>query len=150
MKLIQSVRRFFRREKQHSSSGGIELIQGLEKICENIAKHVFHEHSDLIVRNELQYIVASVWGISPEGELDAVQKKIHRNLSPRIYEALTLLGVQQMTAKQSFAVEYLIKGYVISKLSYMREKFINMVRTHPGNNTSNLMDLSTARPIGEA
>jgi hypothetical protein len=48
---------------------------------------------------------------------------MHRVIAPVVEEALTALQLHDLNASQEFALRYLLRGYVVSRIVYMIEVF---------------------------
>ncbi len=76
-----------------------------------------------LLAEPITYIVPAVWGAKKDGELTSLQEKIHGRVNPQISGIFDLLELKDLTSSQEYAVKYLIRDLVITKIVYMVESF---------------------------
>ena len=67
-------------------------------------------------------------GRQRKGKMDTIQEQIHCMITPVIHEIFETLNLDCQTASQRFTVGYLIKGLIISKITYMVEILKNRLQ----------------------
>lgn len=61
----------------------------------------------------------AVWGAKKDGELTTNQKEIHKQIIPIIEDVFEKLDLKKISPPQKFAIGYIIRGLIISKITYM-------------------------------
>ena len=97
---------------------------GILKIKEMIDKTtntVFLSYKQELLSEPITYIMPAVWGKIKQGTLTDSQKEIFGIIDPVIRDILDLLELDALNEPQGFAIEYLIRGLIISKITYLIE-----------------------------
>ncbi len=119
MKFFKKV--FARNEPQETPEDILKITRELSPLLDDVANRIFSEYRSTLVVESVAYVVPAVWGAMKDGELDDTQKEMNKKISPvveKIYDTIELNGLQQ---GQVFAVKYLIRGLIISKIIYLVE-----------------------------
>lgn len=112
---------------------------------------IFASHREVLLREPPTYIVPAVWGESDRGPLDSVQGEMNRKIGPVVEEAIGSLKKEgQLTPSQEFAIQYLIRGYMITRILFMVESLRALSTSTPGREAPPKVDLSCLQPIGRA
>jgi hypothetical protein len=90
---------------------------------DKMAWDVFSSFRMELLAEPITYIVPAIWGAKKDGELTPLQKKIHGRVNGQIDEIFDTLQIKDLTDSQEYAVKYLIRDLVISKIAYMIESF---------------------------
>ena len=83
--------------------------------------------------------------------MDAVSTGINRIVVPALHNALMALDLKMRSPSQEFAVTYLIRGLIISKIAFMVESAKNVtngVDHYRGDHPA--YDLQHVEPLGSA
>ena len=72
-----------------------------------------------LLTQPISYIVPAVWGAKKEGELEDTQKEINKQIIPVIKELFAALESKDLDAPQEYAIRFLIRGLIISKITFM-------------------------------
>ena len=104
----------------------------------------------------MDYIVPAVWGEKKDGQPDATQQEIYRKVFPVIRTVLNSLELKDLSPSQEFAIEFLIRELLISKITFEIEMMKNMM-INAMNSDEQHVDLllqnsilSHLEPIGNA
>ena len=79
-----------------------------------------------------------MWGAKKDGELTPEQIEINKQVLPVINELVRIVEISYKTKSQEYTIGYIIRGIIISKITYMIEHMKN--KASKTNNESN--DLS--------
>ncbi|MBI5846247.1 MAG: hypothetical protein HZB23_16445 [Deltaproteobacteria bacterium] len=93
---------------------------------DRLAHEIFVTHRSVLFFEHATYIVPAVWGAKKEGGLTAVQKDINSRVEPVVRELMMDLGLEDPSDEQKFAVEFMLRGLLITKITYMLELGKNM------------------------
>ena len=103
-----------------------------------------------LLTEPLTYVVPAVWGAKKDGELTATQKEINRQIVPAIEQILESLQFKDMPGAQKFAIGFLVRGLIISKIAYMMETLKNHVTEKIDSGQEDEYDLEHLEPLGTA
>ncbi|MFH0731193.1 MAG: hypothetical protein V2B19_33220 [Pseudomonadota bacterium] len=120
-------RLFERFRKKKEPRDLLELAGMMGPLIDKLVMDLFLAHSRKLMTEPITYIVAAVWGATKGGVLDATQQEMHRLILPCVNKILEILDLREISDAQSFAIGFLIRGYIISKVTYMIESFRNQV-----------------------
>jgi hypothetical protein len=115
-------------------------VLGIKEIIDKTTSILFRSYKTELLSEPITYIVSAIWGKSEHRDLTAAQKEIHLNISAIINDIIEMLEINEINDAQRFAIEYLIRGLVISKVTYLIEASKN--RQKAGNESCDeLMEL---------
>jgi len=131
-------------------------LQDLTKIAKIIGPLVDKKTEDILISyhkellaEPVSYIVPAVWGAKKDGTLTASQKEIHKKIAPVISEIMDLLKLEELGEPQKFAIGFIIRGYIISKITYMIEMVKNQgINIAVEDKKNNILD--RIEPLGNA
>lgn len=111
---------FFRKgsgETNSDSSGDITRItKHIGPLIDDISKTIFNEYHELLLREPITYIVYAVWGARSDGELTREQVAINGKIIPVLRDVMAALNIGNMSHEQTYAVEYIVRSLLISKI----------------------------------
>jgi len=118
-----------------------KCILKIKDCIDETASMIFATHMKKLLSEPITYILSAVWG-KKHGQLSVSQKEINWELDPLIDEVIMLFEFDEINESQRFALEYLIRGLVISKVTYLIESFKNRSRDAQkiDDPNSNLLD----------
>lgn len=90
---------------------------------DKMAWDIFTSFRMELLAEPITYIVPAVWGAKKDGELTPLQEKIHCRVNTQIDGIFDLLDLKDLTSSQEYAVKYLIRDLIITKIVYMIESF---------------------------
>lgn len=140
------LNRFYREEKPDVTRLGKSMGDRVDRL----AHEIFVCHRSVLFYEHATYIVPAVWGAKKEGGLSAVQKDINSRVEPVIRELVADLGLANPSDAQKFAVEFIIRGLLITKVTYMLELGKNMGLACPGKDRKEKHPLTDMEPLGRA
>ena len=117
-----------REEYTTFSLPNVEYEFGILKIKEIIDKTtnmIFISYKEKLLTEPITYIVPAVWGEIKDGKLTTIQREINKKIVPTINSIMDILELEDLHGAQGFAIGYLIRGLLISKIAYMIEAFKN-------------------------
>jgi hypothetical protein len=124
------------------------LSRVIGPLLDKTVNEVFLAHKDVLLTEPITYIVPAVWGASKDGKLTDRQEEINRQIAPVIRETLAVLDISALSESQSFAIGFMIRGLIISKITYMIEALKNKMFILDMKKKDSL--IHTIEPIGRA
>lgn len=137
---------FSRKKKPLTAEELISKARIIEPLVERLCSRVLRDYRTTLLSNEITYIVPAVWGASPDTPLTNEQINIHRLVKEVVEQVFKVLELKKLDADQEYAVGYLLRGLIISKVAYQIEGLryhlmaLNNDTGRTGGDTS-LMDL---------
>jgi len=142
-----------REEYTTFSLANVEYDFGMLKIKEIIDKTtnmIFISYKEKLLTEPITYIVPAVWGERKDGKLTTIQREINRRIVPTIDGIMEILELEELHGAQRFAIGYLIRGLLISKIAYMIEAFKNQGFKENNSNNKEKDLLNRIEPLGNA
>ena len=100
----------------------------IARVCTTLAStlnrkalEILLSHMEELLVAPKDYIVCAIWGVESGRELDRVQKIIHEQILPAITETMETLKFPGMTPVQEFALSFLVKDVLVSKVLFLTE-----------------------------
>ncbi|TRZ47873.1 hypothetical protein D4S03_10880 [bacterium] len=121
MKILKEFLAKIKSRKQHKDIMQIADIIG--PLIEKAVWDIFVGYRAELLSEPIAFVVPAIWGAKKDGELTAVQKAINEQIVPVIKRIFELLDIRDLDASQEFALNYLIRGLIVSKITYMIEAF---------------------------
>ncbi len=117
---------------------------------DKIAKDVFITYRENLLSEPITYIVPAVWGAKKDGALTTSQMEMHGQIAPVIKEMIEAFKVKKdLSVDQKFAIGFLIRRFIISKITYMIELVKNR-GTSKTTSEDQSQDLENIKPMGNA
>jgi hypothetical protein len=138
------------RKEQKEPQDLLEIAGAIGPLIDKLVMDLFLAHSQKLMMEPITYIVPAVWGATKGGVLDETQQEMHRLILPSVNKIFELLDLKGLSGSQSFAVGFLIRGYIISKITYMIESFRNQVEGVTINNQKPDEFMMNVKPLGTA
>lgn len=149
---MRSFKKWFRKRYTSDDAGDVTaLAKTVGPIVDRAANDIFSSYFKVLSVKPVNYLVSAVWGGDGYGQLDTAANGINRMVVPALDDALAVLGLEKLTASQKFAVTYLIRGLIISKIAFMVESaknITNEINTPRGDHPA--YDLQYIEPLGSA
>ncbi|MCP4367620.1 MAG: hypothetical protein GY797_05840 [Deltaproteobacteria bacterium] len=122
----------------------------LAPLIDKTANNIFRSHCQELLEKPITYIIPAIWGKNVNGGLTLTQSEINDKIVPVIEKILELFEFKNSRGEQEFALEYLLRGLFVSKITFMIELMKNIdskaiAAEKAGNET-----LSKAITIGSA
>ena len=102
-----------------------EIILRIKEIIDKTTDRLFISFKNELLSEPITYIISAVWGKIKRKGLSESQKKIYKTIDSMVIEIMETLEFDELNETQKFAIEYLIRGLVISKITYLIEAFKN-------------------------
>ena len=119
-------------------------------LIEEAVRDVFASYRMVLVSEPITYVVPAVWGAKKDGELTGTQKEIHARINPAIEKVFHLLEMRDLDSDQEFALYFLIRGIMISKLVFMIEAFKGRMNERTIEEQNMKEALMQYKPVGRA
>ncbi len=123
MKILRKI--FSRRSKKEGPKDVMRISRVIGPLMDKAAEEIFVSYKTRLLSEPITYIVPAVWGAKKEGELEDTQKEINIKVIPVINELFDALRIRGLNGAQEFAIGFLIRGFIISKITYMIEAVRN-------------------------
>ena len=96
-------------------------ILKIKEIIDKTTDTIFNSYREKLLTEPITYIVPAVWGEKKDGKLTVTQEEINRKIVPMIRNIMAIFELEDINKAQRFAIGYLIRGLVTSKITYMIE-----------------------------
>ena len=96
-------------------------ILKIKEIIDKTTDTIFNSYRQKLLTEPITYIVPAVWGAKKDGKLTVTQKEINRKIVPMVSNIMAIFELEDINKAQRFAIGYLIRGLVTSKITYMIE-----------------------------
>jgi hypothetical protein len=123
-----------------------DLAKNIGMLLNDTAKDVFLSNKMTLLEKPLTFIVPAVWGATKEGILTETQKNIHNAIDPVVQEILNSLSAEQLSDSQKYAIGFILRDLVVSKIVYMIQIYKNALQ---GVVDTENIDLVNTSPVGE-
>ena len=94
-------------------------ILKIKEIIDETTDTIFSLHKKDLLNNPITYIIPAVWGRIGKGALNPKQKNIFLSIESMVRDVIEIMEFDDLTDSQRFSIEYLIRGLVISKITYL-------------------------------
>ena len=94
-------------------------ILRIKEIIDETTDTIFSLHKKDLLNNPITYIIPAVWGRIGKGNLNPKQKNIFLSIESMVRDVIEIMEFDNLTDSQRFSIEYLIRGLVISKITYL-------------------------------
>jgi hypothetical protein len=126
----------------------ISMIIG--PLIDKSVTEIFATYKMKLLSEPITYIIPAVWGAKKDGELTDKQKEINMQVAPIIKRIFEILDLKDLSGAQEFAIGFLIRGLIISKITYMIEVINNKVSGKTNSGKKNTDILFKLEPLGNA
>ncbi|MBF0497321.1 MAG: hypothetical protein HQK58_12230 [Deltaproteobacteria bacterium] len=123
----------------------LKISRAVGPLIEKTAIEIFTAYYQELLTEPVTYIVPAIWGASKEGQLTVSQRHISQKISPIIEEIISLFGFDGLTGAQKFALVYLVRGLLVSKIIYM----IELVKNQRGSRKNTEKSGNCLDPLAE-
>jgi len=118
--MIKILRKLFsRRLRRKEPEDVMKITRLIGPLIDKTAKEIFMTYQTRLLTQPISYIVPAVWEAKKEGELEDTQKEINRQIIPVIKELFAALESKDLDAPQEYAIGFLIRGLIVSKITFM-------------------------------
>jgi hypothetical protein len=119
MKILKNI--FAKRRPQKEPHNVMRIANVIGPVLDDVVHDIFMAFRMELLSEPITYIVPAVWGAKKEGDLTPVQKEINMRVVPAINKAYDSLQMRNLSSDQEFALYFLIRGLIISKITFMIE-----------------------------
>lgn len=148
MKFVRKL--FSKKVKNEEPEDLTEIARVIGPLIDNTAMEIFVSYKMKLLTEPLTYIVPAVWGSKKDGELTPTQKEINRQIVPVIEQIFESLQFKGMTGAQKFAIGFLVRGLIVSKITYMMKTVKNQVTEKIDSGQEDEYGLEHLEPLGTA
>jgi hypothetical protein len=121
---MKAVMEFFAKMKSRKQHRDImQIADIIGPMIEKVVWDIFVGYRVELLSEEITFVIPAVWGAKKDGELTATQKAINKQIAPVINRIFELLDIRGLDSSQEFALNYVIRGLLVSKITYMIEAF---------------------------
>jgi hypothetical protein len=128
----------------------MEIPRIIGPLIDKSVTEIFATYKMKLLSEPITYIVPAVWGAKKDGELTAKQKEINMQVAPIIRRIFEILDLKDVSGAQEFAIGFLIRGLIISKITYMIEMMKNKAANKTDSGQKNTDILFNLEPLGNA
>ncbi len=94
------------------------LAAQISPLLDELNHQIFLEHQACLMREPIDYVVPAVWGAKKDGRLTPEQQEMHQQILPFVQRVLRIIGLEDSTEPQRFAVDFLLRGLIINRMTY--------------------------------
>lgn len=132
---------WFRKDKKETAPEDIAcLAREMNPLIDGLIRDIFSKYHETLLKEKITYIVYAVWGARSDGEIDAIQREINGMTFPVIRQVSAILEMNNASPEKKYAVEYLVRSLIISKITYTIELARSVVKNAPEIERSNEND----------
>jgi len=128
----------------------MQIADIIGPMIEKAVWDIFVSYRVELLSEEITFVIPAVWGAKKDGELTATQKAINEQISPVIKRIFELLDIRDLDSSQEFALNYLVRGLIVSKITYMIEAFRSKLKDRTLDEQSLKDALLHFKPQGNA
>jgi hypothetical protein len=152
------LRKWTGREKETSSPARpaesediLATARKMEGIIDQVASRVFVEFKSDLINEKITFIIPAVWGAAKDADLTPVQARIHQMIAEPMLEVLSQIDLERLEPSQSFAVSYIVRSLMVSKIVYMIEASKRQLAEYQRQNEDDAQNpLAGSKPMGRA
>jgi hypothetical protein len=93
----------------------------INPLLDALQQEVMASHGETLLDNPVEFVVPAVWGASKSGPLTPEQRRIHARVLPVVRRVHQAMGLERLEEPQRFAVDFLLRGFIINRLAYAVE-----------------------------
>lgn len=148
---MKRIKKFFsKRDGQKNSQELMKITNAIGPLLDQTAHEIFSLHSSDLLKKPLTYIIPAVWGVNNDVKLTETQIRINKRIVPVVDEILRLFNAREMDPAQRNALDYIVRGLIISKITFMIELLKNQMLMSAAHNSKEDDILRDIEPIGSA
>jgi len=104
------------------------IVKEIGPMLDKSIDELFAQYYPILIQQEPTFIIYAVWGARKDGVLTDTQREIHEKVTPLIEDVCCHLDVSNLNPSQGYAIGYLIRSIIISRITYSIELFRNKMR----------------------
>ncbi len=128
----------------------MQIADIIGPMIEKAVWDIFVSYRVELLSEEITFVIPAIWGAKKDGELTATQKAINEQISPVISRIFELLDIRDLDSSQEFALNYIVRGLIVSKITYMIEAFRSKLKDRTLDEQSLKDALLHFKPHGNA
>ena len=128
----------------------MQIADIIGPMIEKAVWDIFVSYRVELLSEEITFVIPAIWGAKKDGELTATQKAINEQISPVISRIFELLDIRDLNSSQEFALNYIVRGLIVSKITYMIEAFRSKLKDRTLDEQSLKDALLHFKPQGNA
>lgn len=97
------------------------LAKMIGPLIDDAVKDIFARYHDILLNENITYIVYAVWGARADAPLTAVQKEINGVVIPVLDKINDIIAIRHATSEQRYTIDFLVRSIIISKITYTIE-----------------------------
>ena len=145
--------------KEHTKLNGVkeatpedlrEITSIIRLLIKKETNRILQSYMLELLIEPIDYIIPAIWGVGPNGKLDAIQEKIHHHFNSFLQPLMNALKLKDLNNAQQFAIEYLVRELFISKIVYQVERVRNLTTPKIDLNEEETPLLRQVRHLGSA
>jgi hypothetical protein len=141
---------FSKKQAPQKTENIMKIANRIGPLIDDAVQHVFMTYKMILLSEPITYIVPAVWGAKQDGDLTDIQKEIQGLIGPVIENVLNSFEMKDLSHDQEFALYFLIRGVIISKIIYMIEAFRNRLNERMTEEQNLKETLMHHKPVGRA
>lgn len=122
MKLFDKFRS---KPKRQNTTNITDLAKLIGPLLDKLANEIFLSYREILISEPITYIVPAVWGAAKDADLTAEQIEMNRKIVPVVNQVFQILQIDSLNESQAFAIGFIVRGLIISKVTYMIEALKN-------------------------
>ena len=128
----------------------MQIADIIGPLIEKSVWDIFVSYRAELLAEDITFVIPAIWGAKKDGELTAVQKAINVEIVPVIERIFASLDIRGLDSSQDFALNYLIRGLIIAKVTYMIEAFRSRLKDRTLDEQGLKDALLRFKPLGSA
>jgi len=116
---------FWRTNTPDETEDILKIAKKIGPLIDETTNQIFMTHRETLIKEPITYIVPAVWGAIKDGKLTRIQKEINQKFAPVVREVMSMLVPESASQAQRYAISYIVRGLMISKITFMVEGFKN-------------------------
>lgn len=120
--MLKKVANLFLQETKGDHSA---LFIEMSSLINEAVNAVIMAYGNKLIGAPIEYIISAIWGGDGKNKPDRTQKEIHNYIDYSINRIVSLLELNKLTKEQIFAIEYLIRSLLVTRIGYAIEKHIS-------------------------
>jgi len=99
----------------------MRIARKVGALADRTSMEIFSAYRTELLSRPITYIVPAVWGAIKDAEPDPIQKEMNEKISPVVEDICRAFALDGLDPTRRFALGFLVRGYLISKITYMIE-----------------------------
>jgi len=145
MKLLSKWKK---KNQKNAAANVTDMAKTIGPLVDDLSNKIFFAYRDILISEQITYIVPAVWGAAKDANLSEEQKDINQKVLPVIHQIFEILKIEKLTESQTFAIGFIVRGLIIAKITYMIEALKNKLISMEAHKKEAL--IKDIEPIGHA